>query len=440
MNAKVNTMNVTVESTGTLERRMRVELPAERVEKEVENRLKSVGRTARIKGFRPGKVPATVVRQRYGVQVRQEVLTDLMGQSYRDAVAQENLNPVARPKIEPVVSKDGKGFAFVATFEVLPEVRLKNLEKIRISRPDVEISDQDVNDMLQNLRQQKASWKAIDRKSKDGDRVVVDFDGTLKGEPIQGGKGGNVPVVIGRGQMLPDFEKGLSGLAAGDETTFTVRFPKDYHVAELASKKVDFAVKVHSAEEQVLPPLDDSLAEQFGVTEGGLEQLRKDVLSNMQREARQKVIADVKQQALGALLEQNPIDVPQALKYDEMHNMQHEAMRRMGIEDPDHKHDKGPPMSDFAEAAEKRVRLGLLVNQVITDQHIVVDPERVRQRVEDICSGYEDAEQMVATYLGNAQVMASIEPMVLEEQAIDWLIGNGEEKISKVSFKEYMKP
>ncbi|HSD67930.1 MAG TPA: trigger factor [Woeseiaceae bacterium] len=433
-------MNVTVESTGTLERRMRVELPAERIEKEVETRLKSVGRTVKIKGFRPGKVPATVVRQRYGVQVRQEVLTDLMGQSYRDAVAQENLNPVARPKIEPVVAKDGKGFAFVATFEVLPEVRLKNLGKIKVTRPDVEISEQDCDDMLQSLRQQKATWKAVDRKSKDGDRVTVDFDGTLKGEPVKGGKGSKVPVVLGRGQMLPEFEKGLAGIAAGDESTFTVKFPKDYHVADLASKKVEFAVKVHLVEEPELPPLDDSLAEQYGVTEGGLAQLRKDVRSNMEREARQKVTADVKLQVLNTLLELNPLEVPQALKHEEMHNMQHEAMRRMGIEDPEHKHDRGPPMSDFAEAAEKRVRLGLLVNQVIADQQIVVDPARVRQRVEDICSGYEDADKMVASYLGNPQIMASIEPLVLEEQAIDWLIANGEEKVNKVPFKEYMKP
>jgi trigger factor len=433
-------MNVTVESTGALERRMRVELPAERIEKEVETRLKSVGRTARIKGFRPGKIPPNVVRQRYGVQVRQEVLTDLMGQSYRDAVLQENLNPVARPKIEPVVSNDGKGFAFVATFEVLPEVKLKGLDKIRVTRPDVEISDQDCDDMLQNLRLQKATWKAVDRKSRDGDRVIVDFDGTLKGEPVKGGKGQGVAVILGQGQMLPDFEKGLTGLAAGDETTFKVKFPKDYHAEDLASKKVDFAVSVNRVEEQELPPLDDSLAELYGVAEGGLEQLRKDVISNMEREARQKVMARIKEQTLSALLDQNPIEVPQALKHQEMHSMQHEAMRQMGIEDPDHKHDKGPPMSDFAEAAEKRVRLGLLLNQVIADNQIVVDPERVRERIADICSGYENADEMIATYLGNAQIMASVEPMVLEEQAIDWLIRNGEEKVSKVSFKEFMKP
>jgi trigger factor len=431
-------MNVTVESTGALERRMRVELPAERIEKEVENRLRSVGRTAKIKGFRPGKIPANVVRQRYGVQVRQEVLTDLMGQSYRDAVAQENLNPVARPKIEPVVSNDGKGFAFVATFEVLPEVNLKGIDKIKVTRPEVGITDQDCDDMLENLRQQKATWKTVDRKSKQGDRVIVDFDGTLKGEAVKGGKGREVSVILGQGQMLPDFEKGLTGVSAAEETTFKVKFPKDYHAEDLAAKKVDFAVKVHRVEEQELPPLDDSLAEQYGVTEGGLVQLRKDVLANMEREARQKVTAQIKEQVLNALLELNPIEIPQTLKHQEMHSMQHQAMRQLGIDE--HDHDKAPPMSDFAETAEKRVRLGLLMNQVITDQQITVDAERVRRRVEDICAGYENAQEMVATYLANAQIMSSIEPMVLEEQAIDWLIQNGEEKVSKVSFKEFMKP
>jgi trigger factor len=363
-----------------------------------------------------------------------------MGQSYRDAVAQENLNPVDRPKIEPVAPNDVKGFAFIATFEVLPELKLKGLDKIKVKRPDVQITDQDCDDMLQNLRQQKATWIPVDRKSKDGDRIVVDFDGTLKGEPVKGGKGQDVPVILGQGQMLPDFEKGLLGLAAGDETNFKVKFPKDYHAEDLASKKVDFAVKAHRVEEQELPPLDDSLADQYGVVEGGLEQLRKDVVAYMEREARQKAIALVKDQVLNARLDLNPIELPQSLKHQEMHAMQHQAMRQLGIEDPEHKHDKGPPMSDFAAPAEKRVRLGLLVNQIISDNQIVVDPDRVRQRIEDICSGYENSDEMVATYLGNAQIMASIEPMVLEEQAIDWLIGNGEEKISKVPFKEFMKP
>jgi len=201
-------MQVTVESTGTLERRMRIELPAERIEKEVEMRLKRVGKTAKIKGFRPGKVPATVIKQHYGSQVRQEVLSDLMGQSYRDAVQQENLNPVAQPRIEPDMSAKDDAFAYTATFEVLPEVRLSGLDKIEVTVPEISIDDSDRDEMLDNLRRQKASWNPVDRASADGDRVVVDFDGTIKGEPIKGGKGTEVPVVLGEGLSLD------SGLAA----------------------------------------------------------------------------------------------------------------------------------------------------------------------------------------------------------------------------------
>lgn len=429
-------MQVTVETTGTLERRMRVEVPAARIEKEVESRLKTVGRTAKIKGFRPGKIPPKVVRQRYGGQIRQEVLSDLMGQSYRDAVQQENLTPAAGPKIEPEMTKSGEDFAFVATFEVLPDVTLQGLDKIEVTRPEVEISDGDREDMLTSLRRQKASWTAVERAGAEGDRVVVDFEGTLKGEPVKGGKGAQVPVILGLGQMLPDFEKALIGATAGEERSFKVKFPKDYHAPELASKKVDFKAVVHRVEEETLPPLDDELAVIYGVEEGGLEQLRVDVVENMEREARQKVAADVKEQALLGLLEANPIEIPNALKEQEMHNLQHEAMRQLGIED----HDQAPPRENFAAAAERRVRLGLLINQVIADAGIVLDPERLRGRVEELCSSYENSEEMVNAYLGNPQLMAQIEPMVLEDQAVDWLIGNGTEKSKTVPFKEYMKP
>jgi trigger factor len=429
-------MMVTVESTGTLERRMRVELPAERVEKEVESRLKSVGKTAKIKGFRPGKIPANVVRQRYGTQVRQEVLSELMGQSYRDAVLQENLNPVAHPKIEPDMSDDGDGFAFVATFEVLPEFTLEGLEKIEVTRPDVEISDEDCDDMLENLRKQKATWKTVERESRVGDRVVVDFDGQLKGEPVEGGKGSEVPVVLGQGQMLPDFEKGLVGVKGADEKSFKVKFPKDYHADELANKKVDFTVKVHSVDEEELPPLDDSLAEVYGVEKGGLSKLRQDVLENMEREAEQKVRNDIREQALTGLLDANPIEVPKSLVQREAHSLQHDAMRQLGIEE----HDKAPPMDEFTESAEKRVRLSLLIQKLVEDNNIELDAGRLRERVEQICAGYENAEEMVQNYMSTPQVMERLEPMVTEEQAVEWIIENGVENTKQISFKEYMKP
>lgn len=427
---------VTVESTGTLERRMRVELPAERIEKEVESRLKSVGKTAKIKGFRPGKVPAKVVRQRYGTQVRQEVLTDLMGQSYRDAVAQENLNPAAQPRIEPEVSGKGDGFVFVATFEVLPDVTLKDLDKIEVARPEIDITDEDCADMLENLRKQKATWKTVKREAREGDRVVVDFDGRLKGESIEGGTGSEVPVVLGEGQMLPDFEKGLTGVKADEEKSFKVKFPKEYHVEKLANKKVDFTIQVHRVEAEELPPLDDSLAEAYGVKEGGLDKLRADIVENMEREAEQKIRSDVRELAMSGLLEANPIEVPKSLIHEEAHSMQHEAMRQLGIEDQA----QAPPLDEFREGAEKRVRLSLLIQQLVADNNLELDAARLRERVEQICAGYEDSGAMVRNYLANPQVMSRIEPMVMEEQAVEWIIEHGIETKKKISFKEYMKP
>jgi trigger factor len=429
-------MQVTIESTGTLERRMRVELPAERIEKEVESRLVRVGKTAKIKGFRPGKVPPNVVRQHYGSQVRQEVLSDLMGQSYRDAVQQENLNPVAQPRIEPDMTGSSGIFAYTATFEVLPEVKLKGLDKIEVTVPEIEIKDSDCDEMIDNLRRQKATWKTVDRESAKGDRVVVDFDGTLKGEAFPGGSGKEVPVVLGEGQMLPDFEEALFGIKAGDEKSFKVKFPKEYHAENLAGKKVDFAIKVHRIEEQELPPLDDSLAEAYGVEEGGLDKLRKDVRENMEREAAQRTRGDIREQAMSGLLEANPVDVPRALVEQEAHSMQHEAMRQLGIED----HSQAPPIENFRENGEKRVRLSLLVGQLIDDNNIQVDADKLKERVAQLCAGYENSEEMAATYMANPQIMSQIEPMVLEEQAVEWIVENGKKKSKKVGFQDYMKP
>jgi trigger factor len=431
---RIEIMQVTVESTGTLERRMRVELPAERIEKEIDSRLKSVGKNVKIKGFRPGKVPAKVVKQRYGAQIRQEVLSDLLQQSYSDAVQQEKLNPAGGPKIETESEGDGKAFAYVATFEVMPEVRLEGLDKIKVEKPEVEIGDSDLDDMIENLRKQKATWTEVDRASAKGDRVVVDFDGKLKGEPIEGGQGKEVPVILGQGQMLEDFEKGLTGIKAGDDKTFKVKFPKDYHAEDLQGKKVDFTIHAHRVEEQTLPPVDDSLAEMFSVKEGGIERFKKDVLDNMRHEADQKVRARLREQLMEELLAANPIEIPRALKHQEMHSMQHEAMQHLGIQD----HDKAPPLENFAESAEKRVRLGLLMRQLITDENIRLDEERVRQHVEDMCAGYENADEMVEMYLGTPQVRQQIEPVVLEQMAFDWLLEHGKVKSKKVGFKEFM--
>ncbi len=428
-------MQVTVESTGTLERRMRVELPAERIEQEIISRLRSVGRTAKLKGFRPGKVPPKVVKQRYGKQIRQEVLSELMQKSYTDAVMQENLTPAGGPQIETEDGKDDS-FTYVATFEVMPKVELKNLDKIEVEIPEVTIGETDMDDMIERLRRQKATWEVVERKSAAGDKVVVDFSGTLKGEEFEGGKGTEVPIILGQGQMLPDFEKALFGIKAGDEKSFKVKFPKDYHAEDLNGKKVDFAVKVHRVEEENLPPVDDTLADAFEVAEGGIEKFMQDVRQNMEREAEQKLKGEIREQIMTALLEANPIEIPNTLKQQEAHSLQHEAMQRMGVKD----HDDAPPIANFEEMAEKRVRLSLLVSQLINDQDIKVDDDKVRERIEEMCAGYENAEDMVNMYLGNPQMMQQIQPAVLEQQALDWILENGKSTTKRVGFTEYMNP
>jgi len=427
-------MQVTVESTGKLERKLRVELPSERIEQEVATRLKSVGRTAKIKGFRPGKVPPKVVKQRYGKQVREEVLSEMMQKSYTDAVMQENLNPAGSPKIEADGGSDDKNFVYTATLEIMPEVTLKDLDKIKVEKVEVEIGDDDIGEMILKLRRQKADWSEVERKSADGDRVVCDFVGTLKGEAFEGGTGTDVPVVLGQGQMLPDFEKGLKGVKAGDEKTIKVKFPKEYHAEDLAGQKAEFAITVHRVEEEVLPPEDDALAEMFNVTEGGMEKFRQDVTENMRREADQKKRSALREQVMEGLLDLNPLEIPQTLKHQEMHSMQHDAMQRLGIED----HDQAPPMENFAEAAEKRVRLGLLMRQLITDKELKVSEEQLRSHVEEMCASYENSNDMVNMYMSNPQVMQQIEPMVLEQIAVDWLIDNGKAKQKTVSFTDYM--
>ena len=426
-------MNVTVESTGALERRMRVELPIEPIEQQVVLRLKNVGRTAKIKGFRPGKVPAKVVKQRYGKQVREEVLSEILQKSYSDAVVQQKLNPAGGPKIETEV-EDGKSFAYVAIFEIMPEVKLKNLDKIKIEMPDVQIDDQDIDDMLMNLRKQKATWEAVDRKSKDGDRVIVDFSGELNGEAFEGGQGTEIPVILGEGQMLPDFEKGLKGIEAGEEKTIKVKFPKEYHAKDLAGQKADFSIKTHRVEEQILPDLNDELAEMYNVTEGGLKQFMTDVRENMDREAAQKIKVDIREQVMDALLAANPLEIPQTLKHQEAHSLQHEAMQRLGTED----HDMAPPIETFSDAADKRVRLGLLLRQLIADEGLKADPALIRERVEEMCASYENSDEMVEMYMNNPQVMQQVEPMVVEQLAIDWLLEHGKVKNKKISFKDYM--
>ena len=427
-------MQVSVETSGALERRMKVQVPAQQIDAQIDKRLKRVGRTARMEGFRPGKVPAKVIRKRYGPQVRQEVITELMQSSYAEAIQQEQLIRASSPSIEAEEATEGQDFTYTAVFEVFPEVTLKDLDKIEVRIPEVEIGDADIDRMLESLREQRASWEPVDRAAAEGDQALVDFDGFLDGEPIENGSGNNVPVVLGGGQMLPDFDEGLAGAKAGDERTFNVSYPDDYPAEDLAGKTAEFKALVQTVSEQVLPEIDEDFVKGFGVESGDLEQLRKEASENMAVELATKRRADIKQQVLDQLLTHNPLEVPQSLVREESQTMQQEAMRQLGVTDPA----AAPPADSFLPGAERRVQVSLLVQAFIREQGITVERDRVEAKMRELFAGYDDSDGLVAHYLSDPKFLQQIEPMVLEDQAIEALRAKGTDKPETIAFKDYM--
>jgi len=430
-------MKVSVEANTGLERRLTVEIPAENIEQEVATRLVKVGRNAKLKGFRPGKVPPKVIRERYGLQVRQEVLEDMIQSSYSSAIEQENLRPAAMPSIEPGNMQEGQDFSFTATFEVYPDVQIKGLDALKIEQSQTEVTEADVDDMIDTLRKQRADWLPVDRKATDGDRLTVDFEGTQKGKPFEGGTGKDVPIILGEGRMLKDFEKNLKGLQAGDEKSFKMKFPKDYHATEMAGQKVEFAVNVSEVAGQQLPEIDAELVKGFGVESGDLEEFRADVRRNMETEAQARNRADAKRQVMEQLLDANPIDVPAALSDQEAASLRSESLRNMGITDENDAN--APAAAEFRDAAERRVRLGLLVGAVIQDNGIEVDRDLVKARVDEMCASYPQPEEIRKMYFQNPQLLGQVESMVLEEQVVAWLVGQSTVTTKQVSFNDLME-
>jgi trigger factor len=428
-------MQVSIESEKGLERRMRVQVPAERIEKEIEVRLQSVGRKAKLPGFRPGKIPAKVVRQQFGDSVRQEVVQEIVQSTYAEAVAQEKLQPAGSPNIEPEALEAGKDLAYVAVFEVYPEFKLKGLEKIKVQTPEVAIADADIDEMIDNLRKQRVDWSVVERKAAEGDKVTLDFDGTLKGESFEGGSAEGFEFVLGEGQMLEDFDKGVKGLQAGDEKSIKVKFPKDYHAPDLAGAKAEFALKIKTVAEPVLPEIDEEFVKSYGIESGAADDLRADITKNMQRERDAKVQGEVKRQVMEGLVEQNPVAVPVVLIGQEAHSMQHEAMERMGIKE----HDQAPAEETFREPAEKRVRLGLLFQELIQTQEIKADSDKVTAKVDELVAAYENPEEIRKMYLQNPQFLGQVENVVLEEQVIEFLQDKAKVSAKKMAFRELME-
>lgn len=427
-------MQISVESTGALERRMEVSVPREQIEQAVDERLKQVSRTAKLKGFRPGKAPIKVIRQQFGAQVRQEVLSDLMQSSFSQAITEQKLNPAAGPRIEPISAGPGEDLKYRAIFEIFPEISLKTVDGLAVARPTAEVTDTDIEAMVQNLREQRPRFEAVERESREGDRVTMDFEGQIDSHAFEGSKGDDVAVILGGGRMLKDFETGITGLRAGERKTIAVGYPADYHNKALAGKTATFDVHVKKVDEKQLPPLDDEFCREYGVTEGGMEQLLAEVADNMRRELEQNVRGRMKQQLLDRLLEANPVEVPKALVDNQVREMQIDTARRIGAKDAS----QVPPPEPFIEPARRRVALGMLIGEIIKTRGVEIDRARVDERLNEMAASYPDPESMLKAYRQNPEALRQVETMVLEDQVIDYLLARAQVTDQPSSFKELM--
>jgi trigger factor len=430
-------MQVSVETTQGLERRLTITVPAESVDTAVKSRLQQLAKTQRINGFRPGKVPVKVIQKRYGAAVRQEVSGEVMQQNFYQAIMQEKINPAGMPRFELTKDVDGEDLEFAATFEIYPEVEVKGLDKLKIDKPVVEIADKDLNEMMKTLQQQHATFKECKRKAKKGDKLTINFVGSIDGEEFDGGKAEDFPLELGKSQMIPGFEEPLVGAKTGDEVVAEVTFPEDYHAEALKGKDAKFVMNVTKVEGLNLPKLDDEFAELFGVTEGGVDALKVEVKKNMQRELDQTLKTSVKESVIDALLADNEVDVPKALLDQEVNALREQAKERFaqqggGQNMPD------LPDDMFTANAQKRVAVGLLIGQVIKDNKVEVDQARVDALIETTASAYEDPSEVVEYYKNNQELLQQIQNLALEEQAIDTILEQAKVKEVKKSFDEVM--
>jgi trigger factor len=405
-------MEVSVENTGGLERRMTVQVPAERIEEQVQSRLESMSKTVRLDGFRPGKVPLKVIEKKYGKQVRLEVVDEVVNSTMQEALSQESIRPVGRPSVEPKAIQPGEPLEYVATFEVFPELNGMLDYGFKVTKPIVEITNDDVENMLGNLQRQRSTWNVVERTAQQGDQVNIDFEGTIDGTPFAGNKAEQMSLVLGADTMIPGFEDQLAGVSAGDEKTLKVTFPADYPAAEVAGKEAEFQVKVNSVSEPVLPELDDDFARAFGIDEKGMDGLREEITSNMQRELNGLITSKLKEQVFSGLLKANPVDVPRTLIESEIQQLQSQESG------------KGMDASALEATAERRVKLGVLISEVVKLNNIQIDPDRVRTVVDTIAASYEKPEEVVQWYYGNQEMLAGVQSSVMEELAVEWVIAN----------------
>lgn len=429
-------MQVSVENTSALERRMTIAVPAERVENEVNKRLQQTARRAKVPGFRPGKVPMSVIRQRYEDAARQEAFGDLVQASFYEAVVEQKLNPAGAPAVEPKSFEKGGDLEYVATFEVFPEFTVAGFDSIAVERLSAEVADADLDNMLEVLRKQNVRFEAADRAAQNEDQLNIDFVGKVEGEVFAGGSAKGTQLVLGSGRMIPGFEEGLVGAKAGEERVLNLSFPEDYQNLDLAGKAAEFTVTVNSVSEPKLPELNEEFFAQFGIKEASLEGFRAEVRKNMERELRQAIKTKVKNQVMDGLVAANPIEVPKALLENEVNRLRVQAVQQFG----GNIKPEQLPAELFEEQAKRRVVLGLIVAEVVKQNELKPDEARVREMIQEMASAYQEPEQVVAWYYKNDQQLNEVRSVVLEEQVVDTVLQKATVTDKSVSYEEAIKP
>ena len=431
-------MQTNLETLSQLERRLTMAVPAEDINKEVEQRLKQMSRTIRMAGFRPGKVPLKLITQQYGPQVRSEVLGDAVQRAFSDVVSSQNLRVAGTPRIEPKTEAgDSSTIAFSATFEIYPEVKVGDVAAARIERPVFTVSEAEVDKTIEILRKQRVSYLEVDRAAQSGDRITVDFTGRIGGEEFAGGKGEAVPVVLGVGGMLPDFETGLTGMKAGETKIFDVNFPETYGAKEVAGKAASFEATAKKVEESKLPEVDAEFAKSLGVADGDTAKMRADIQANVEREVKKRLENAVKQSVMQALIDSTQLEVPKALVEMEMQRLVQSA--RSDLEARGMKMEQMPfDPSMFETQAKRRVSLGLILAEVVRDHDLAAKAEQVRALVDDHVQTYEQPAEVVRWLYSEPQRMAEFEGMVVEANVVNWVLGQAKVEDKAVNFDELM--
>jgi len=432
-------MQVSVEATNGLERRMTVNLPAADIDSEIDNRLKKARSTVVINGFRKGKVPMSVLQQRFGAGVRQEVLGELINKSYGDALDQENIRPAGQPTIEPAEeAKEGADFSYVAVFDVFPTVEIGDLSKFELEEATCDISDHDIDEMLESLRKQNMSWDVVERAAKEDDTVVIDFVGTVDGEEFEGGSAKDSNLVLGSGNMVPGFETGIVGMNAGETRNVEVTFPEDYQSEELQGKNAVFAITLNEVKEGTLPEIDSEFITKFAGEEADtdMDAFRAMVRENMDRELSNKVMSYVKNQVMSSLAETHEFDLPRAMVKEEVTRTKQQMFQQYGggqnidvSQFPD---------EPFKEEAERKVKLGLIISELVSKESLKADEDLVKAEITKIASSYDSPEEVEQYYYGDQNLLNSIQMKVLEDEVVKFVVDQAKSSSASYSYSELM--